>query len=78
LIHSAGTTTADAWHAAANDPRSAVDIANTFVIDAIRVHKSPEFPTAADNCKKERDSLNSQDRAHRHFSSDRARSTACH
>jgi hypothetical protein len=52
LIHNAGTTTADAWHAAANDLRSAVDIANTFVIAAIRVQKSPEFPTAADNCKR--------------------------
>jgi hypothetical protein len=49
---------ADAWHTAANELRSAADNANNFVIAAIRVQKSPEFPSAADNCRKSRDSFN--------------------
>jgi HNH/ENDO VII superfamily nuclease len=50
---------ADAWRAAARDLRSAADLANDGVIASIRVQKSPEFPSAVDNCTKMRDSLKS-------------------
>ena len=50
---------AAAWHTAANGLRTAADIANGFVIGAVRTQKSPEFPAAADCCQKDRDSLNS-------------------
>jgi hypothetical protein len=49
---------AAAWHTAANGLRSAADIANGFVIGAVRNQKSPEFPAAADCCQKDRDSFN--------------------
>ena len=48
---------ADAWRTAAQGLRLAADNANGFVIAAIRVQKSPEFPAAADISKKDRDSF---------------------